>query len=135
MEAPYLQLVMERLWERERSQQSRLLRFATLASLGGAAEIVRAHLERALAALTEEQRDVAAASFNHLVTPSGSKIAHAPADLARYAGVGEEELLPVLSTPRAAANPPSRRERDDRATRSSTTSWPRRCSGGGQARG
>jgi WD40 repeat protein len=89
---------MERLWERERAERSRLLRLRTLTALGGAAEIVRAHLERALGGLTEEQRDVAAASFNHLVTPSGSKIAHAPADLARYAGVGESELLPVLST-------------------------------------
>jgi WD40 repeat protein len=34
--------------------------------------------------------------FDHLVTPSGSKIAHRPRDLAQYAEVGESEVMPVL---------------------------------------
>jgi len=96
IEAPYLQLVLERLWEVERERGSSVLRLATLRELGGAESIVRAHLERALGSLQPSEQDVAATMFDHLVTPSGSKIAHRPRDLAQYADVGESEVRPVL---------------------------------------
>ncbi len=96
IEAPYLQLVLERLWKREREQESRVLRAATLVELGGAESIVRAHLEDALGSLAPAAQDVAAAVFNQLVTPSGTKIAHRAADLAQYADVAEPQLRPVL---------------------------------------
>ena len=96
IEAPYLQLVLERLWEAERERHSDVLRLATLQELGGAEAIVRAHLERALGGLEPSQQNVAATIFGHLVTPSGSKIAHRPGDLAQYAAVREAEVLPVL---------------------------------------
>jgi len=73
IEAPYLQLVMQRLWDVERSRGSATLHAATLAELGGAGQVVADHLERAIEALTPEQRDVAATLFDHLVTPSGTK--------------------------------------------------------------
>jgi WD40 repeat protein len=87
---------MERLWEVERQQRSTMLRAATLDQLGGAAQIVAAHLERAMATLTPAQQAVASALFRQLVTPSGAKIAHAAPDLAGYAGVSEDEALAVL---------------------------------------
>ena len=96
IEAPYLQLVLERLWQVERERGSPVLRLATLRELGGAESIVRAHLERALGSLQPAEQDVAATMFDHLVTPSGSKIAHRPRDLAQYAEVGEAEVMPVL---------------------------------------
>jgi WD40 repeat protein len=98
IEAAYLQLVLERIWEEERAAGSDRLRAATLASLGGAESIVRAHLRRAVQELTSEQRDVAADVFRFLVTPSGAKIAHGVGDLAEYASVDEGRLVPVLST-------------------------------------
>jgi len=98
VEAPYLQLVLERLWEVEREQGSETLRASTLEELGGAEQIVEEHLERALGSLDDEARDLAARLFDHLVTPSGTKIAHAVDDLARYARVGPERLEPVLGT-------------------------------------
>jgi WD40 repeat protein len=98
VETPYLQLVMQRLWEAEQERGSKVLRLATLEELGGAHEIVRAHLDRAVDALAPDQRDVAARVFNHLVTPSGAKIAHGVGDLAQYAGVREDELRPVLAS-------------------------------------
>ena len=98
IEAPYLQLVMERLWEAEKARGSDVLRRATLDELGGAQAIVRAHLGEAIRALAPSERDVAARVFNHLVTPSGTKIAHGAADLAQYARVEEEELRPVLAS-------------------------------------
>src|SRR5262249_54878828 len=70
----------------------------TLERLGGPRQIVEQHLERALSALTPEQTALAALVFNHLVTPSGSKIAHATSDLAGYVAAPEDELRPVLST-------------------------------------
>jgi WD40 repeat protein len=96
IEAPYLQLVLERLWEEERERPSSVLRLSTLHELGGSEAIVRAHLERALGSLSPTQRDLAANVFNHLVTPSGTKIAHRASDLAEYAAVGKEDLVPVL---------------------------------------
>jgi WD40 repeat protein len=102
VEAPYLQLVLERLWEVERERGSAVLRASTLEELGGASRIVEEHLEHALAGLEDEDRDLAARLFNHLVTPSGTKIAHAVGDLARYAEVESERLENVLGALEAA---------------------------------
>jgi WD40 repeat protein len=96
IEAPYLQLVLERLWEVETARGSRQLRLATLRELGGAAQIVEDHLERAMSELSAEEKDTAAAIYNHLVTPSGTKIAHRAGDLAGYASVDETETERVL---------------------------------------
>ena len=96
IETPYLQLVMQRVWDEERAVGSRVLRLETFERLGGARQIVAEHLERAIAALSAGERDVAARVFNHLVTPSGTKVAHGVSDLAGYADVSTSELRPVL---------------------------------------
>lgn len=96
IEAPYLQLVMTRLWDEELAAGSRVLRLETLEHLGGAERIVRTHLDKALSTLPEEQQAVAASAFRYLVTPSGTKITHTLPDLAEYAGVTPAELEPVL---------------------------------------
>jgi WD40 repeat protein len=98
IEAPYLQLVLQRLWDVERERRSSVLRASTLADLGGARQIVETHLERAMSTLTPAQQHVAAEMFGHLVTPSGSKIAHGVSDLATFAHVDVGELQPVLSS-------------------------------------
>lgn len=96
VEAPYLQLVLARLWEVERERGSASLHVATLAELGGAERIVEEHLERALAGFDDDERELAARVFDYLVTPSGTKIAHAVDDLARYADAPAERLRHVL---------------------------------------
>ena len=96
IEAPYLQLVLERLWEAEVRAGSRRLRLQTLEELHGASRIVHEHLDRAMAGLSPREQDAAAAMYNHLVTPSGTKIAHAVADLAGYAALDESEAAAVL---------------------------------------
>ncbi len=96
IEAPYLQLVMTRLWEVETERHSRTLRLETLRELGGAARIVEDHLEHAMAELSPREKEAAAAMYNFLVTPSGSKIAHGVRDLAGYAEVDEDEAAKVL---------------------------------------
>ncbi|HWO80279.1 MAG TPA: hypothetical protein VNM44_07460, partial [Gaiella sp.] len=95
IEAPYLQLVMQRLWDVERSGGSSTLRAATLSELGGAGQVVADHLERAIEALTPPQREIASRLFDHLVTPSGTKIAHEAADLAQFARCSEDEVRAV----------------------------------------
>ena len=97
VEAPYLQLVLHRLWEEELAVGSSLMRLETLERLGGANEVVRTHLERALSEFPTEDKDVAADVFSHLVTPSGTKIAHGLHDLARYAHVEESRLEPIVT--------------------------------------
>ena len=82
--APYLQLVMERLWQAEVGTGSRKLRLATLEQLGGAQAIVRTHVDRALSDLPSDDRQAAVDILYHLVTPSGTKIALTAADLADY---------------------------------------------------
>ena len=102
VEAPFLQLVLERLWEVERGRGSSTLRAATLTELGGAGRIVEEHLGHALASLDDEERDLVARLFNHLVTPSGTKIAHSVDDLARYGDVDPASVGPVLGALEAA---------------------------------
>ena len=97
IETPYLQLVMQRLWEAEREEGSSVLRLETLRKLGGAQRIVREHLERALAALTPVEQDAAARMFRHLVTPSGAKIAHHVGDLVSYAGIESAAARGVIT--------------------------------------
>ncbi len=96
IEAPYLQLVMERVWEAERASGSSELRARSLESLGGAQAVVSDHLEMAMDALTPAQRALAARIFAHLVTPSGTKIALATSDLAKVGLVSDAELQPLL---------------------------------------
>ena len=87
IETPYLQLVMQRVWDEELAGGSRVLRLETFERLGGAHSIVAEHLDAAISALSPHERDLAARFFNHLVTPSGAKVAHGVTDLAEYAAV------------------------------------------------
>jgi WD40 repeat protein len=98
VEAPYLQLVLERLWEREQVEGSRTLRLSTLREIGGARAVVREHVQGALERLPLEEQDAAARVVRQLVTPSGRKVSHDPADLAEYAHVEDAELRPLLET-------------------------------------
>ena len=96
VETPYLQLVMTRLWNEEQRAGSRVMRVETLDRLGGAEKIVGTHLDAAMSSLTPGETEVAARIFNHLVTPSRTKIAHSIADLANYAGVTPDALALLL---------------------------------------
>ncbi len=96
IEAPFLQLVLARLWDMEAERGSQTLRRATLRELGGAERIVENHLEHAMAELSPREKGAAAAMYHFLVTPSGTKIAHGVHDLAGYAAVDEGEAAEVL---------------------------------------
>ncbi len=97
IETPYLQLVMSTLWAHERANSSSTLRLTSLQELGGADEIVRTHLDGALASLPDEQQGVALDVFRYLVTPSGTKIVHAASDLAQLTERPADEVATVLA--------------------------------------
>jgi WD40 repeat protein len=96
VETPYLQLVIDRLWEATRAKGERLLTDATLTELGGPAEIVRGHLERAMEGLTPDDQDIAADSFRFLVTSSKTKVAQRVSDLADWTGHDVGDVSRVL---------------------------------------
>jgi WD40 repeat protein len=98
VEAPYLQLVLERLWERERENGSHELRLDTLREIGGARAVVRDHVQVALDALPLLEQEAAARVVRQLVSPSGRKLSHEPADLAEYADVQPDQLRGLLET-------------------------------------
>lgn len=96
IETPYLQIVMTRLWRTEVEEGSRVLRTETLKRLGGAEAIVKGHLESVLQGLTSVEQDYCACLFTHLVTPSGTKIAHTLGNLATFAKVEAGVIAPLL---------------------------------------
>jgi hypothetical protein len=96
IEAPYLQLVLERLWEHERLAGSSELRLATFRAIGGAQAVVREHVQGALDRLTVAEQEAAARVVRQLVTPSGRKVSHEAGDLAEYADVDPATLRHLL---------------------------------------
>jgi hypothetical protein len=96
IEAPFLQLVLTRLWGEEIDHQgSHVLRLATLNALGGAGQIVRTHMDAAMNILSWEELETAASIFRYMITPSGTKIAYTIADLEYYAKL-DRPIQPVL---------------------------------------
>lgn len=97
VEAPYLQLVMSTLWDRERARGSGVLHLTTLEDLGGARAIIRTHLDGELDALDPEDYETALAIFGYLVTPSGTKIVYAASDLAESVDRPYERVEALLA--------------------------------------
>jgi WD40 repeat protein len=82
VQTPYLQLVLERWWNREIDNSSHELREQTLQDLGGVETIVDRHLEFTLSQLSPEATEAAAEIFHFMVTPGGRKIALTVSELA-----------------------------------------------------
>ncbi|MDJ0746170.1 MAG: AAA family ATPase [Xenococcaceae cyanobacterium MO_167.B27] len=94
VEAPYLQLVMTRLWDEERASSSKCLRRETFTKkLCGVKGIVNDHFIRQISRLSNEEQDIAARIFSHLVTQSGIKIALPVKDLLDYANTNQKPIL------------------------------------------
>jgi WD40 repeat protein len=112
VEAPFLQLVMERLWDEERRVGSHILRRETLDRLQGAKAIVSAHLDDIMSQRDTTDQTVCASFFDHLVTPTGSKVACCREDLIQWAGdlapripavlklLSEERILRTVAAPK-----------------------------------
>ncbi|MFN0073880.1 MAG: WD40 repeat domain-containing protein [Chloroflexota bacterium] len=84
IETPLLQLVLTRLWREEVRAGSPRLRLQTYQALGGATSIARTHLNETMDRLSASERELAAALFRYLVTPSGAKVAQESGALATW---------------------------------------------------
>ncbi len=96
VDAPYLQLVMERLWKTEIEAGSDVLRLKTLHEVGYAESIVRKHLDDKMEELDTPEQNIAAQIFRYLVTPSRAKVAYSASDLAAYTNLKKNEITLVL---------------------------------------
>lgn len=86
VETPFLQMVLQKLWDAERKAKSRLMHEKTLHDLGDAKKIVLDHVDGVMKGLSAAERAAGAKVFDRLVTPSRSKIAYALSDLIDFAG-------------------------------------------------
>lgn len=115
IEASFLQMVLTRLWFQETGLDpaqeqyvlasspraaiplgKNTLRLATFNQLGGAQKIVSSHLDGLMGKLSPQAQSACAQMFDHLVTPSRTKIAQTTTDLATYVNAPEETILPIL---------------------------------------
>ena len=94
-----------------------MLRLATLAISAALSRSSSDHLERALERARRDQQDVAATIFDHLVTPSGTKIAHRAATLRATRRSGAEVVAAARCARSRADRASSRRSRGRRALR------------------
>ncbi|MGF1937592.1 MAG: WD40 repeat domain-containing protein [Nostoc sp. ChiQUE02] len=104
IEAPFLELVMERLWKEEIGKKgSRCLRLETLnqfsipeKNITGAQRIANEHLSEQMNILSDRERNAMATVFKYLVSAGGTKIAYPLLDLPETTGLNEGELISVL---------------------------------------
>jgi len=94
---PLLQLVMQAIWRRELGHGSHELQLSTLRSLEGVGKIVDTHLEQALGTLDRRDQRTAVDMLDHLVTPSGTKIAESVPDLAQRTHQGEDRVARIMA--------------------------------------
>jgi WD40 repeat protein len=100
IEAPLLQLVMERLWEAEVGgpNPSRRLRLDTFQTeLGGATTIIRAWLDNVLKELSADELGIVTDLFRELLTSSGTKLALTVRDLAMDTDHDEDQVAQLAA--------------------------------------
>jgi HEAT repeat protein len=102
VEPPYLQIVCSQLWEIEKDNSERNLRFATYRDHGGAEGLLKSYVQRVLARFSAEEKRLASLAFNFLVTRHGTKMAYTVGELAKTVAVDVEDLAVVLENLRNA---------------------------------
>src|SRR5215213_1915806 len=96
IKAPYLQLVMTRLWTEAARTSLPMMRLATLRKLGGVEKIIDQHLDKSMRGLSWSQRRLATRMFLYLVTPSGTKKAYTSEELAALTGASQRKVTNLL---------------------------------------
>lgn len=96
--APYIQLVMQRLWEYAHSQtgeRAEVIDIVCLRSLGSVRGIARTHVDNALKGLKRKEQAAWARMSTYLVTPGGTKYAHGREFLEKMANPADRRGSPV----------------------------------------
>jgi cell division protein FtsB len=93
IEAPYLQLVLKRLWDDKNTQREKRLTKYTLTNdkrLGGVQKIVETHLDEVIDRFSPSDKNLISKFIHFTVTRSGMKIPLSPRDLAGWADLPEK---------------------------------------------
>jgi hypothetical protein len=96
IEAPFLQLLLGRLWDATVSDGGHALTVQRLAALGGPALIVAGHMREAIGQLSTAEQEVASDCFRFLVSTDRTKIMQRAADLAVWTKRSEAQVVGVL---------------------------------------
>ena len=102
IDAPYMQLVMSRLWEEEskrwqkENKPQNMLRLDALKALGTAQNVVQQHLDNIMRSFSWRERKIASDCFASLVTPGGSKYALTPGELQEWTHHKKEDIKAFL---------------------------------------
>lgn len=101
IDAPYMQLVMSRLWDEEsagwkNNPTTRSMRLQTLTRLGGAQAVIDQHLDQVMRNFTREERRIARDCFYRMVTPSGTKYALTPEELEAWTNHAADPIRSFL---------------------------------------
>jgi energy-coupling factor transporter ATP-binding protein EcfA2 len=96
IEAPFLQLLLERLWRATVADRDHKLTSARLAALGGAELIVENHILEAIARLSKSEQAIASDCFRFLVSSDRTKIAQRSRDLADWTRRPEPQVTAAL---------------------------------------
>ena len=96
IEAPFLQLLLERLWRATVADKEHTLTSARLAALGGADRIVENHILDAIARLSESEKAIASDCFRFLISSDRTKIAQRSRDLADWTRRPESQVTAAL---------------------------------------
>ncbi len=105
VEAPYLQLVCQKLWEdTTKKEKKKIATLAQYRKLGEeeknvAKKIVLDHVKGVMNELELRERVLAFEMFQHLVTPQGKKIAYQDKGLAYFVKVREEQTEQQIKKP------------------------------------
>ena len=97
VEPPYLQITCSELWNIERHNPEKILRFETYKHKGGAQGLLRAYVENVLNGFSAAEKRLTSLAFNHLITRRGTKMAYTAPDLASLLGEDPQALGKVLS--------------------------------------
>jgi hypothetical protein len=97
VEPPYLQIICKQLWEAEQHNPDRMIREKTYWEKGGAKGLVTSYFENVMSTFSPSEKTLASLSFNHLVTPRGTKMAYPVDDLSQLLRTNEKDLGNVLA--------------------------------------
>jgi HEAT repeat protein len=96
VEPPYLQIVCTGLWDREKTNPDKKIRWSVYRENKRARGFVDNYFKNVMNRFGKRQKKIASLAFNHLVTPRGTKIAYTVEALNNHIRTGENKLEEVL---------------------------------------
>lgn len=96
VEPAYLQIICSQLWELDRRDRDKTLRYETYQSKGRAKGLVQNYVSDVLNRCSTNEKKLASLAFDHLITRRGAKMAFTVDDLAHLIDTDPQKLGQVL---------------------------------------